>query len=262
MAGVSGVGGAPLNAVAGVSGVGGAPASANAVLGAAVVGAWMSPATECAPSPALAAELWETDRAVPAPALHTHARPAQAVPSWAPVMGGAVMGGAAGWAAPRPERRLSAAPAPPAAGGGSEDHDDDEEDSTRAIPQVSSRNVPKAPGDRILKSDSDLTATGLTPLLTPLLTPNFNSDMMAAFASNEAAAPPAPAVLLGALLGAPRAAWAAAPIPTPLAPDGRVDPSSKFKRKRASLESLGLPPPARASCPPPAASDSSGGSGE
>ena len=201
MAGVSGVGGAPLNAVAGVSGVGGAPASANAVLGAAVVGAWMSPATECAPSPALAAELWETDRAVPAPALHTHARPAQAVPSWAPVMGGAVMGGAAGWAAPRPERRLSAAPAPPAAGGGSEDHDDDEEDSTRAA-QVSSRNVPKAPGDRILKSDSDLTATGLTPLLTPLLTPNFNSDMMAAFASNEAAAPPAPAVLLGA----PRAA--------------------------------------------------------
>ena len=257
--------------MAGVSGVGGASASAYAVLGAAVVGAWMSPATDCAPSPAIAADLWETNRAVPAPALRAHARPDQAAPSWAPVMRGAVMGGAAGWAAPRPERRLCAAPAPPTAAAGSEDHGDDEEDSSRKD-QVSSTNVPRAAGDRIRKSDlsagdrirksdSDLSATGLTPLLTP----NFHDDVMAAFASNEAAAPRAPAVLLGApraVLGAPRAAWAAAPITAPFAPDGRVDPSSKFKRKRASLESLGLPPPTRGSCPPPAASDSSGGSGE
>ena len=284
MAGVPGAGGASASAVAGVPGVGGASASAYAVLGAAVVGAWMSPATDCAPSPAMAADLWETNRAVPAPALRAHARPDQAAPSWAPVMGGAVMGGAAGWAAPRPERRLCAAPAPPTAAAGSEDHGDDEEDSSRAG-QVSSTNVPRAAGDRIRKSDlsagdrirksdsdlsagdrirksdSDLSATGLTPLLIP----NFHNDVMAAFASNEAAAPRAPAVLLGApraVLGAPRAAWAAAPITAPYAPDGRVDPSSKFKRKRASLESLGLPPPARGSCPPPAASDSSGGSGE
>ena len=246
--------------MAGVSGVGGASASAYAVLGAAVVGAWMSPATDCAPSPAMAADLWETNRAVPAPALRAHARPDQAAPSWAPVKGGAVMGGAAGWAAPRPERRLCAAPAPPTAAAGSEDHGDDEEDSSRAG-QVSSTNVPRAAGDRIRKSDSDLSATGLTPLLTP----NFHDDVMAAFASNEAAAPRAPAVLLGApraVLGAPRAAWAAAPITAPFAPDGRVDPSSKFKRKRACLESLGLPPPARGSCPPPAASVSSSESGE